>query len=191
MQRWNCVLTLDPLMERLANLGESSKLLAEPHSMKTGGFCKGLGPPGTYCILYKFILFNLHSLHQHSHHHYHGHHHWLMIVQPSICSSLSPSLSTSLSPQSSLIDNCPTWHLHRFRLLGSSCHRHVHVRQVVLAVFKEFSNCLQWNLRKIVFFLHLCPMCWNVLKENWGPIHSLLAGPMWVTISTWGRCELW
>merc|ERR1719458_1942272 len=31
----------------------------------------------------------------------------------------------------------------------------------------------------------LWPMCWKVLKENWGPIHSLLAGPMWVTISTW------
>ena len=55
-------------------------------------------------------------------------------------------------------------------------------------VFNEIFN---WFLRKIVFFLNLCPMCWNVLKENWGPIHSLLAGPMWVTISTWGRCERW
>ena len=37
---------------------------------------------------------------------------------------------------------------------------------------------------------YLCPMCWKVLKENWGPIHSLLAGPMCVTISTWGE-EMW
>ena len=37
--------TRDPRMARLANLGESSKLLAEPHSMKTGGFWSGLLPP--------------------------------------------------------------------------------------------------------------------------------------------------
>ena len=34
-------------------------------------------------------------------------------------------------------------------------------------------------------------MCWKVLKENWGPIHSLLAGPMWVTISTWVKDVFW
>ena len=33
-------------MARFANLGDSSKLLAEPHSMKTGGFWRGLFPPG-------------------------------------------------------------------------------------------------------------------------------------------------
>ena len=37
--------TLDPLMARFANLGESSKLFAEPHSMKTGGFWSGFAPP--------------------------------------------------------------------------------------------------------------------------------------------------
>ena len=37
--------TLDPLMARFANLGESSKLFAEPHSMKTGGFWSGFVPP--------------------------------------------------------------------------------------------------------------------------------------------------
>ena len=31
---------------------------------------------------------------------------------------------------------------------------------------------------------YLWPNFWKVLKRNWGPIQSRLAGPMWVTIST-------
>ena len=67
--------------------------------------------------------------------------------------------------------DCLTWHLHWFRLLGPSCHRHVHVRQVVLAVLKSFqivfNETFNLSSRKIVFFSEPLP---HVLKCSEGEL---------------------
>ena len=92
-------------MARFANLGESSKLFADPHSMKTGGFWRGFAPPKK----------------------------WGLGLRLQGSSFLSFDKSISLSKGE-------TWHLHWLRLLGTRCHRHIHVGQIVLTVNKKVVN---------------------------------------------------
>ena len=137
-------------------LGKSSK-----HPMKTGGFCRGFAPPER--VVSSFFSSNNSISSKNVVSEFFS---WTKAFDPSrwnLASALARTAGVVLSPS----HPCPP----------------DHPRCKNISQFLGFFGGKEKYIS--LASKYLWPMCWKVLKENWGPIHSLLAGPMWVTISTW------